>query len=90
VLWVTQGPPSNYAYFQACLKRNLRLAISMNPAAGGFQQRMEQNPALSSCCTMLWWQGWTNNSLLAIAKAGLQVTTSPAVHDGGRWAPAWC
>jgi hypothetical protein len=69
-----QGPPSNYAYFTACLQRNLRVAISLDPANEAFSRRLEQNPALISCCSMLWWQGWSKSSLRAMAVARLKVS----------------
>jgi dynein heavy chain 2 len=72
-LAVLQGPPSNNAYFTACLQRNLRVAISLDPANEDFSRRLEQNPALTSCCSMLWWQGWSDSSLTAMARARLQV-----------------
>lgn len=71
-----QGPPSNYAYFTACLQRNLRVAISLDPANEAFSRRLEHNPALISCCSMLWWQGWSESSLRAMAMARLKVWCS--------------
>lgn len=73
ILVTVQGPPSNYAYFTACLQRNLRVAISLDPGNEAFSRRLEQNPALLSCCSMLWWQGWSESSLRAMAQARLKV-----------------
>jgi hypothetical protein len=69
-----QGLPSSYAYFTACLQRNLRVAISLDPAHEAFSRRLEQNPALISCCSMLWWQGWSESSLRTMAMARLKVS----------------
>jgi hypothetical protein len=68
-----QGQPSNYAYFTACLKRNLRVAISLDHSSEAFSRQLEQNPALLSCCSKLWWQGWTDSSFTAMAASRLQV-----------------
>lgn len=71
-----QGPPSNFAYFTACLKRNLRVAISLDPNSEAFGRRLEQNPALLNSCSMLCWQGWSDSSLSAIAHAVLKVRSA--------------
>jgi hypothetical protein len=68
-----QGQPNNYAYFTACLKRNLRVAISLDHSSEAFSRQLEQNPALLSCCSMLWWQGWSDSSFAAMAASRLQV-----------------
>lgn len=68
-----QGPLDNYAYFTACLQRNLRVAVSLDAGNEAFSRRLEQNPALLGCCNMLWWQGWNDRGLAAMARAGLQV-----------------
>lgn len=70
---LSQGAPTSYAYFTACLHRNLRVAVSLDPSSEAFSRRLEQNPALLSCCSMLWWQGWSDASLTAIAQLRLQV-----------------
>eukprot|EP00878_Enallax_costatus_P027572 GHUV01029703.1.p1 GENE.GHUV01029703.1~~GHUV01029703.1.p1 ORF type:complete len:596 (+),score=176.00 GHUV01029703.1:386-2173(+) len=67
-----QGPPNSYAYFLACLCRHLRIAISLDPSSESFKLRLDQNPALLNRCSMLWWQGWSNGSLQAIAQDRLQ------------------
>lgn len=79
-----QGPASNYAYFTACLQRNLRVAVSLDPGNEAFSRRLEQNPALGSCCSMLWWQGWSESSLRAMAHARLKVcVVSTCGRQGG-------
>lgn len=76
-----QGPPSNYAYFTACLKRNLRVAVSLDHSNEAFSRQLEQNPALLSCCSMLWWQGWSDSSFTAMAASRLQVRWTVHVYN---------
>lgn len=68
-----QGPPHPHAYFLACLRRHLHVVLSLDAGAEGFSQRLQQNPALLSCCSMLWWHGWSSSSLAAMATEQLQV-----------------
>jgi hypothetical protein len=75
----TQGSPSAYAYFTACVRRNLRVAVSMDPASEAFVPRLQQSPALTACCSVLWWAGWAAGSLQAMAAAKL---TAPLAAAG--------
>lgn len=79
------GPSSSYAYFSYRIKRNLHIAVSMDPSNDQFRQRCEANPALFTRCSVQWIEGWTTKGMAQIAGARLEelVASSPELTKLG-------
>nr|ADI46856.1 DHC1bf [Volvox carteri f. nagariensis] len=74
------GPPNSYAFFSYRVRRNLHIAVSMDPANDQFRTRCEANPALFTRCSVQWIEGWSTKGLQQIADARLQELVS-ASHE---------
>lgn len=61
------GPPSNYTYFNYRIRRNLHIAVSMDPSNDQFRPRCESNPALFTRCSMQWLEAWSNKGMVQMA-----------------------
>jgi dynein heavy chain len=40
----------------------------MSPAGDKFRQRCRMNPALINCCTIDWYDEWSQEAMLSVAK----------------------
>ncbi|XP_067943512.1 dynein axonemal heavy chain 6-like [Watersipora subatra] len=83
-----QGVPDNriavFQFFIDRLKRNLHIVLTMSPAGHTFRQRCRMNPSLISCCTIDWYDEWSEEAMLVVANMylprkafTLEVTKSP-------------
>lgn len=57
-----------YQFFISNVKRNLHMVLTMSPAGGKFRQRCRMNPALINCCTIDWYDNWTDEAMLSVAE----------------------
>ena len=60
----------------------------MSPAGHTFRQRCRMNPSLISCCTIDWYDEWSEEAMLVVANVylprtlfTLESTKSPDVRD---------
>lgn len=68
------------------VQRNLRVVICLDTGRPDvLQARLAANPALLNKCVMLWWPGWGDAGLAAMAEARLKVSAA-LVHLGSCWA----
>jgi hypothetical protein len=51
----------------------LPLQVCMDPACDSFRGRCEANPALLGACCVLWWPGWSAETLQQLPAERLQV-----------------
>ncbi len=72
-LILMQGPSRVHEYFWARVRRNLRVVVCLDPSSPQFHIHLNANPALLSGCTMHWWRGLSDDSLVSLATAQLQV-----------------
>ncbi|KAF5224191.1 hypothetical protein ECC02_002777 [Trypanosoma cruzi] len=63
---------SIYAYFLMRLRRNLRLALTMDSHHALFLVRLQSNPGLLSNCDLLWMGNWSNDATRTICKKRLK------------------
>ncbi|KAH9496161.1 Dynein heavy chain 6, axonemal [Bulinus truncatus] len=59
---------SVYAYFIQQIRKKLHVVLTMSPAGERFRLRCRMNPALISCCTIDWFDEWTDDAMLSVAK----------------------
>ncbi|GFO34548.1 dynein heavy chain 1, axonemal, partial [Plakobranchus ocellatus] len=57
-----------YAFFIHRIRQNLHVVLTMSPAGERFRQRCRMNPALISCCTIDWFDEWTEEAMLSVAQ----------------------
>jgi len=55
-------------FFLHRVKQNLHVAIGMDYTHSDFVPRCMSNPALYTCCTLLWFGEWTRSSMLTVPK----------------------
>nr|BCL66104.1 cytoplasmic dynein 1b heavy chain [Volvox africanus] len=70
------GSPNSYAFFSYRVRRNLHIAVSMDPTNDQFRARCEANPALFTRCSVQWIEGWSTKGLRQIAGTRLQELVS--------------
>jgi dynein heavy chain 2, cytosolic len=75
------APPcgSLFSYFSLSVQRNLHIVVSLDASSTEYRARCDANPALFTCCSILWMDGWAPQSMEHAAMAALQVSTLPAV-----------
>ncbi|CAL1542606.1 unnamed protein product [Lymnaea stagnalis] len=59
---------SVYAFFIQQIRQKLHVVLTMSPAGERFRQRCRMNPALINCCTIDWFDEWTDEAMLSVAK----------------------
>ncbi|XP_071080158.1 dynein axonemal heavy chain 6-like [Haliotis cracherodii] len=63
-----------YQFFISRVRRNLHVVLTMSPAGGIFRQRCRMNPALINCCTIDWYDEWSDEAMLSVAQVFFQDT----------------
>lgn len=63
---------SLYSFFVARVQRNLHVVLSMDPTNASFPTRCEANPAIYSCCAILWEEEWSRDGMSAVPQQVLQ------------------
>ncbi|KAL8598268.1 hypothetical protein ACOMHN_035218 [Nucella lapillus] len=57
-----------YQFFIQRVRQHLHLVLTMSPAGDRFRQRCRMNPALINCCTIDWYDEWSQEAMLSVAK----------------------
>ncbi|XP_059157269.1 dynein axonemal heavy chain 6-like [Physella acuta] len=60
--------PSVYAFFVQQIRQKLHVVLTMSPAGEKFRQRCRMNPALINCCTIDWFDDWSDEAMLSVAR----------------------
>ncbi|CAE8630702.1 unnamed protein product, partial [Polarella glacialis] len=60
--------PNVFAVFQRRLRRRLHCVLVMNPNSQDFRKRLRELPAITSRCTIDWFQEWPEEALQAVAE----------------------
>jgi len=68
------GFRSLYEYFTARVQRNLRIVISLDHGHPNYASHCSNNPALFTCCSVLWNQPWSKESLQLVSSIELGET----------------
>ncbi|XP_050405705.2 dynein axonemal heavy chain 6, partial [Patella vulgata] len=63
-----------YQFFIQRVRKNLHVVLTMSPAGDKFRQRCRMNPALINCCTIDWYDEWTDEAMLSVAQVFFQNT----------------
>lgn len=64
-------PETRVAVYQFFIKRvhqHMHVVLTMSPAGDRFRQRCRMNPALINCCTIDWYDEWSEEAMLSVAK----------------------
>ncbi|RUS88172.1 hypothetical protein EGW08_004069 [Elysia chlorotica] len=59
---------SVYTFFIHRIRQKLHVVLTMSPAGERFRQRCRMNPALINCCTIDWFDEWTEEAMLSVAE----------------------
>ena len=59
---------TTFEFFVSRVKKNLSIVLSLDYTHPKFIQNCASNPALFSKCNIIWCEGWSKDSLLAVAK----------------------
>ncbi|XP_035825271.1 dynein heavy chain 6, axonemal [Aplysia californica] len=59
---------SVYGFFIQRIRQKLHVVLTMSPAGDIFRQRCRMNPALINCCTIDWFDEWTDEAMLSVAE----------------------
>ncbi|XP_069942834.1 cytoplasmic dynein 2 heavy chain 1 isoform X1 [Cherax quadricarinatus] len=57
---------SHYAYFASRVMKNLHIALIMDSSNQEFSVQCESNPALYKQCSVLWMEGWAQETMIQI------------------------
>ncbi|XP_070181014.1 dynein axonemal heavy chain 6-like [Littorina saxatilis] len=57
-----------YQFFIQRVRQHLHVVLTMSPAGDKFRQRCRMNPALINCCTIDWYDEWSEEAMLSVAK----------------------
>lgn len=68
------GFKSLYEFFVARVLRNLRIIISLDHAHPNYASHCSNNPALFTCCSVLWLQPWIKESMQLVSSIELKDT----------------
>ncbi|CAG9327022.1 unnamed protein product [Blepharisma stoltei] len=54
-------------FFQRC-KENLHIILAISPAGDNWIRKMKQYPSIINCCTIDWYESWSHETMVSIAK----------------------
>ncbi|KAK7488391.1 hypothetical protein BaRGS_00020365, partial [Batillaria attramentaria] len=57
-----------YQFFIQRVRQRLHVVLTMSPAGDKFRQRCRMNPALINCCTIDWYDEWSQEAMLSVAR----------------------
>ncbi|CAG5136729.1 unnamed protein product, partial [Candidula unifasciata] len=76
---------SVHAFFIQRIRQKLHVVLAMSPAGDRFRQRCRMNPALINCCTIDWFDDWTEKAMLRVARVFLADTEFIANESVYNW-----
>ena len=62
---------STYAFFVSRVRKNLHVALSMDPTNTQFLRRCESNPAIYTRCSIQWAESWSRDGMMAVPRVML-------------------
>lgn len=62
------SPESLWSFFIANIRANLHIILCMSPAGDALRIRSRKFPSLIDCCTINWFDSWTESALVSVAK----------------------
>lgn len=57
-----------YQFFIQRVRQHLHVTLTMSPAGDKFRQRCRMNPSLINCCTIDWYDEWSEEAMLSVAQ----------------------
>lgn len=67
--------------FSQRVNKYLHVALAMSPAGNKFRQRCRLNPSLVNCCTVDWYDEWSREACLSVARVYFASTEFPVDKD---------
>jgi dynein heavy chain len=61
------SPESLWAFFIQNIRSNLHIVLCMSPAGDSLRVRSRKFPSLINCCTINWFNSWTEEALTSVA-----------------------
>jgi dynein heavy chain, axonemal len=65
------SPESLWSYFVSNIRANLHIILCMSPAGDSLRIRSRKFPSLINCCTIDWFESWTEEALLDVSKKSI-------------------
>lgn len=62
------SPESLWSYFIANIRANLHIVLCMSPAGDALRIRTRKFPSLIDCCTINWFDSWSEEALTSVAQ----------------------
>ncbi|XP_071833092.1 dynein axonemal heavy chain 6-like isoform X4 [Apostichopus japonicus] len=60
-----------YQFFIQRVRSKLHIVLATSPAGDAFRQRCRTHPSLVNCCTLDWYDEWSNQAMLRVASVFL-------------------
>lgn len=73
------SPESLWSFFIANIRANLHITLCMSPAGDALRVRARKFPSLIDCCTINWFDSWSEEALVSVAEKLL--TSMPLAED---------
>jgi dynein heavy chain, axonemal len=73
------SPESLWSFFIANIRANLHITLCMSPAGDALRVRSRKFPSLIDCCTINWFDSWSEEALVSVAQKLL--TSMPLAED---------
>lgn len=73
------NPESLWSFFIANIRANLHIVLCMSPAGDALRVRARKFPSLVDCCTINWFDSWSQEALVSVAEKSL--TNLPLSED---------
>lgn len=62
------SPESLWSFFIANIRANLHIVLCMSPAGDALRVRARKFPSLIDCCTINWFDSWSEEALTSVAE----------------------
>ncbi|XP_069582586.1 dynein axonemal heavy chain 14 [Ranitomeya imitator] len=64
---MSDHPQSVLSFFLKRVRRNLHVVLALSPAGQTFRHHCRTHPSLVNCCTVDWYDAWSQEALLSVA-----------------------
>ena len=68
-----------YSYFVSRVQKNLHIGLSLDPGHADFVVRCESNPAIYSCCNILWVDSWSAAGMQTVPRMLLKLALASPI-----------